>query len=277
MRKFITGLALTFMTAAAHAEDIKLCHIANSGFLAEGRMSAVLFDAARLNDTYHGDYAMPGKALMDDMILGEGVFGKVTVALVSHRHNDHYDPVATLKHLRNHKRVHYVMPPEAFQMLNALSPTAQERARVHVVLPEWDSGPVTTQIGDVTIEAYRVSHGEGGPQNLGYRVSLDGVRLFHPGDIAADRESLSRAGLRQTEVDVMLMPFWYGLNDAEQSEAAAFAWQIDTVVPMHFAPKEEKWMKEYGGFDMLVKHVHDQWPNSRKVLGEMKCESFSVR
>ncbi len=272
-RAFVAGV-MALSPASASAEGVKLCHIANSGFLAEGRMSAVLFDAARLVDTYDGDYAMPSRGLVDDMIHGRGAFEHVTLALVSHNHNDHFDPVGTLKHLRGNKRVHYVMPPEAFEMLNHL--TEDEAARVHVVLPDWDAGPVTNQFGDVTVEAYRVSHGEGGPQNIGYRVSLDGVRIFHTGDIAADKESLTRAGLRQTEADVMLMPFWYGLNNAEQNEAILSAWQVGTMVPMHFAPTEERWMQEYGGFDMLIKHVHDQWPNSRKVLGEMACESFSA-
>ncbi|WP_417456212.1 MBL fold metallo-hydrolase [Kordiimonas sp.] len=267
--------ALALCSAGVSAEGVKLCHIANSGFLAEGRMSTVLFDAARVVDTYDGDYAMPSKGLMDDMTHGRGAFEHVTLALVSHKHNDHYDPVATLKHLRTNKRVHYVMPPEAFEMLKAHHPTDDEAARVHVVLPDWSAGPITNQFGDVTVEAYRVSHGEGGPQNIGYRVSLDGVRIFHTGDIAATKESLSNAGLRQTEVDVMLMPFWYGLNNAEQNEAVLSAWQIGTMVPMHFAPKEERWMSEYGGFDMLIRHVHDQWPNARKVLGEMACETFS--
>ncbi|WP_020398428.1 MBL fold metallo-hydrolase [Kordiimonas gwangyangensis] len=275
MKSLIATLALSLIGGAANAQDIKLCHIANSGFMAEGRNSAVLFDAVRLKDTFDGDYAMPRKKLTGKMISGEAPFDKVTVALVSHNHNDHFDPVGTLRHLRKNKSVRYVMPPEAFEMLKAGKARPEDLARVNVVLPSEDAGPITQQIGDVTIEAYRVSHGEGGPQNIGYRVSLDGVRIFHTGDIAADKKSLRRAGLRHTEVDIMLMPFWYGLNNAEQSEAAAFAWQIDTVVPMHFAPKEEKWMKEYGGFDMLVKHVHDQWPKSRKVLGEMKCERFS--
>lgn len=275
MKKLFAALAGACLAGAASAQDIKLCHIANSGFMAEGRMSAVLFDAARLVDTFDGDYAMPSKELMAELIPGEGPFGKVTVALVSHNHNDHYDPVGTLAHLRGNSRVHYVMPPEAYDMLKAQGPSEEELARVHVVLPDWDGGPVVEQIADVTIEAYRVSHGEGAPQNIGYRVSLDGVHLFHTGDIAADRESLLRSGLGQTEVDIMLMPFWFGFNNPEQVAEAAEVWQIDTVVPMHFAPKPERWMKEFGGFEPLVEKVHGQWPKSRRVLGEMACETFS--
>ena len=276
-RALIAGVVAlgSLSSMSAGAEGVKLCHIANSGFLAEGRMSAVLFDAVRLVDTYGGDYAMPSKGVVEDMMNGRGAFEHVTLALVSHQHNDHFDPIGTLKHLRLNKRVRYVMPPEAFELLKEQHPTSEEISRVHTVLPAWDSGPVTNQFGDVTVEAYRVSHGEGGPENIGYRVSLDGVRIFHTGDIAADKDSLTQAGLRQTEVDVMLMPFWYGLNNAAQNETILNAWQIGTMVPMHFAPREERWMKEYGGYEMLIKHVHDQWPNSRKVLGELACETFS--
>jgi len=269
-------LACLVLAWPATASPVKLCHIANAGFLAEGRDAAVLFDAARVTDEYKGSYELPSVDLMKDLIAGTGAFSKVKLALVSHRHNDHFDAGATLAHLRADKDVEYVMPPEAFALLEAAGLGAGERKRVHSVLPSWEGGPITLEIAGVHIEAYRVDHGPNRPQNIGYRVTIDGMTFFHTGDISATEESLRKAGLDATPVDVMLLAFWYGSDDAAQNRALANNWQIGTVVPMHFASEKSSWMRGQGGKDKVVNYTHAQWPGSVMLTTEMACHTFGA-
>ncbi|NVJ98396.1 MAG: MBL fold metallo-hydrolase [Alphaproteobacteria bacterium] len=274
---FATVASLGLAAEAQADEGVKLCHIANAGFLVEGKDSAVLFDAARVTDEYEGEYGLPSSDLMKDLTAGTGPFAKVKLALVSHKHNDHFDAGATLSHIRADADVHYLMPPEAYEMLLEAGLGEAEKSRVTAVLPPWEDGPLEYDIAGVKVEAYRVDHGPNRPQNIGFRVTLDGVSFFHTGDISASAESLRKAGLDQTPVDVMLMAFWYGLNDPAQSKAVMEAWQVGTMVPMHLAPGERQWMDQFGGRAKFLDWIHGQWPGSVRLTDEMACHTFAAK
>ncbi len=259
------------------AEGVKLCHIANAGFLLEGSDTAVLFDAARVRDEYDGEYGLPSAALMQELTPGTGAFAKVKLALVSHMHNDHFDPTATLNHLRADADVTYLMPPEAFEMLKEAGLTTAEEARAKAVLPPWDGGPLEYDIGGAKVRAYRVDHGPGRPQNIGFHVTVGGVSFFHTGDISASAESLRKAGLDHTPVDVMLMPFWYGLGDDGQMQAVKGAWDVGTMVPMHLPPGSRDWMNQFGGRDGFLGMLYGQWPGSVRLTNELACHTFGAK
>ena len=256
------------MELPASAGSVKLCHIANAGFIAEGKNAAVLFDAARMRDEYGARFVMPSGDLMQDLTAGSGAFSKVKLALVSHRHNDHFDQSATLAHLRADLDVEYIMPPEAYDLLVAAGLSEVEATRVHSVLPPWEGGPVVRNIAGMRIEAYRVDHGPNRPQNVGYRVLLDGMTFFHTGDISASAESLRKAGLVATPVDVMLLAYWYGDADTAQNKAIFDAWEIGTTVPMHFAGAGSS-------RERLIRNIHAQWPSSVQLTSEMACHTFT--
>jgi len=261
------AIGILALSAPANADPVKLCHIANAGFMAEGKEAAVLFDAVRMTDEYNGAFRLPSQGLMKDLMARSGAFAKVKVALVSHNHNDHFDAAATLAHLRADSAVEYIMPPEAFDLLKQAGLTDAEAARVHSVLPPWQGGPVALEIAGVHIEAYRIDHGPNRPQNIGYRVTLNGKSFFHTGDINATSESLRKAGLDATPVDVMLLAYWYGMKDAAQNKAIFDAWEIETVVPMHFGG---------GGNarERVIKSLLAQWPGSVRLTTEMACHTF---
>jgi len=261
----------------AAADGVKLCHIANAGFLLEGRDTAVLFDAARVADEYDGEYGLPSARLMQELTPGTGAFAKVKLALVSHNHNDHFDPTATLAHLRADADVTYMMPPEAFDMLKEVGLTEAEEARAKAVLPPWEGGPLDYDLNGVKVRAYRVDHGPNRPQNIGFHVTVDGVSFFHTGDIIASAESLRKAGLSHTPVDVMLMPFWYGLGDDAQMQAVEDAWDVGTMVPMHLPPGARDWMNQFGGHAEFLDLLYGQWPGSVRLTQEMACHTFGVK
>ena len=268
-RMFAAIFTAAVLGFPASATPVKLCHIANAGFMAEGKTAAVLFDAARVTDEYKGAFRLPSQSLMQDLTAGTGAFAKVKVALVSHRHNDHFDASATLAHLRTDLDVEYIMPPEAYALLEKAGLTDTEAKRVHSVLPPWEGGPVTLDIAGARIEAYRIDHGPNRPQNIGYRVFLDGMIFFHTGDMSASAESLRKAGLGATPVDVMLLAYWYGMNDAAQNKAIFDTWEIGTVVPMHFGGSG-------ASRDRVIKNIHAQWPGSVMLTTEMACHTFGT-
>lgn len=268
---FASALASSLTLSGAYAEPVKLCHIANAGFLAEAGESAVLFDAVMEKDHYDGRFALPSSETLSAMQAGKDAFEKVKLALVTHRHGDHFDAQATLNHLRMDQTVSYVMPPEAYQLLLGAGLGEPEKSRVHAILPDWTDGPVKHKIGGVDLEIYRVDHGPNMPQNLGYRVKVGDKWVFHTGDINASAERLQDAGLNATNVDIMLMPFWYIL---EHDKTIRKAWDISSMVPMHYHATPQPWMADLGGPEGLRTRTATLWPNSVRLDREMQCQSM---
>ncbi len=264
----LVGATASFST---QAEPLNVCHVANAGFLVSTKNAAIVIDAVMEKDNYEGRFSLPSPSTLDSLQKATGQFEKVKVALVSHLHGDHFDPLASLQHMRSNKHVEYVMPPEAYQMLISAGLTDTEHKRVHSVLPDWKSGPLSITVNDVPIEIYRIDHGPDMPQNLGYRVTLGNHTVFHTGDINASAERLSAAGLGKTPVDIMLMPFW---NILERKDTIEEAWSIKTMIPMHYHAQAQPWMEQFGGPLGLRTTTEAQWPNAVRLDQEMQCQSF---
>jgi len=267
----ISGLIAVMLQATTANAEVKICHIANAGFFFEASGNGVLVDAVMQRDDYNQRFALPSASTLADMQTGTGAFSAVKLALVTHKHGDHFDAAASLKHLRIDKGVEYIMPPEAFNLMQAEGLTDTEAKRVHPILPDWRSGPVSHTVGDIRVEIYRIDHGPNMPQNLGYRVTLGETSFFHTGDINATDERLKNAGLNKTYVDYMLMPFWFAL---QQKPAVESAWNISTMIPMHYHAKEQSWMAQYGGPEGLRRSAASIWPNSIRIDKEMQCKKL---
>lgn len=258
-------------TPSYSKEPIKLCHIANAGFLAEVGSAAIVVDAVLERDDYDGTFALPSNSTLTSLQQGAKAFTNVKVALVTHIHGDHFDAAASLQHLRTNKEVEYIVPPEALQLFKDAGLTEINSRRIHAVLPNWEEGPQTVTANGIEIEVYRINHGPKMPQNLGYKANINGRTIFHTGDINASADQLESAGLNKNSVDVMLMPFW---NILQQKETIETAWTIGTMVPMHYHAKAQPWMEQFDGPLGLRKATEKLWTGSVRVDQEMQCITF---
>ncbi len=264
-----TGLTLLLASNPIQA-GTQICHIANAGFFIESSGTGVLIDAVMKRDDYEQTFALPSEEVLTNMTFGQGAFESVKLALVTHKHGDHFDAEASLQHLRS-SEVRYIMPPEAYELMKSAGMTELESARVQALLPNWDDGPLRVSGDGYEVDVYRIDHGPNMPQNLGYRIHINGKTFFHTGDINATPERLKAAGLQKTPVDYMMMPFWYAL---QQKDAIDTAWQLGTMIATHYHAKEQAWMADAGGPEGLRRAAASVWPNSLRIDREMQCEEI---
>ena len=264
----LAAAVLVSATSAATASDARLCHVANAGFMMEAGGQAVLVDAVMQRDDYNGSFAIPSAATLSALHYSKDAFKNVKLALVTHRHGDHYDAAATLKHIESDPLVEYIMPPEAYDLLKNAGLKEEDQKRVHSILPEWESAPTKVKAGGIDVEVYRIDHGKGAPQNIGYRVHLGGKTFFHTGDINASLPRLKAAGLEKTPVDVLMIPFWYILQARDNIEAS---WDVGTIVPTHYQLNEQGWMDQFGGLEGLRTASMKDWPKSLRIDQELQC------
>ena len=266
---FKTIAAIAVMTAApTTASAVELCHVANAGFLIKGENASVLIDGLMEEDQYQGRFALPSNDHLSAMMERTGTYENLSLVVSTHRHGDHFDPLATLKHLRANEGVVYAYPADAVASLEANGLSEQEKQRVTSI-------PDTTQtdfnVENVTVQTYDVDHGPNQPQNVGYRIMVDGVSFFHTGDINASRQQLESAGMNALEVDALIMPFWFGMQDAEQLAAVKQSWNAKLVVPTHFNPKPQPWMAQFGGLTGVQESVKSAFERAEIITEEGKC------
>ena len=263
------GMAGLFLSTPSGA--VELCHVANAGFLIKGENASVLIDGLMREDQYEGRFALPSEAMFGNMMRKSDVFENLQLVLSTHRHGDHFDPKATVQHMRSTEGVRYAVPADALPTLEANSLTEEEKDRLFVV----EDGPQSEfSHAGISVQTFDVDHGPNQPQNVGYRVTVDGVSFFHTGDISATREQLSAAGVNGVSVDALIMPFWYGMGDVKQQATIAESWQAGRVVATHFTPDPQPWMERFGGVPGVMKMVRETHGDPLISTTEGECTDF---
>jgi len=266
MKSILLIMSLAFtgnLSAAEEANGVQLCHIANAGFYMEGANSAAIIDGVILSGL--PNYSVASMDLTKQIIKGEGRFSKLKLATASHYHPDHFDPLATRELLDMSPGVTWVLAPQVADMVQG------DRSDIETVLPGWNGPQETLLIDDIKVEYWRVSHGRDEIQNLGAKITIDGVSFFHPGDIVTDWNQLETAGLVDIDVDVILVPSWFGLDNPDQMQALTKALNWRIAVPMHYQKGDPDWAKEYGGMAAIRKTSPDRYEGGVSLTNEMQC------
>lgn len=268
-RAFIIAFTIgSSLSLSVGVKAVELCHIANAGFLVKGDQSSVLIDGLMIDDQYEGRFALPSEAMQKQMMDKTGLFNNLSVVVSTHKHGDHFDPKATVAHIRATKDVNYVLPADTKEALSANGLQLSEMSRIKFAI---DGQQSRYQLGDVIVEVYDIDHGPNMPQNNGYRITVDGKTFFHTGDINTSREQLSDSGMNALEVDVLMIPFWYGLNDDEQRGTLEASWSYKHIVPTHFQATPAPWMEQFGGFDGLKQTVVKAYAHAYLIANEGEC------
>ena len=270
MNLFRSLIVIAASSMPLSASAGKICHIANAGFYIENDGKGVLIDT--VIDQGLDGYVKPSKPLLAQIEKGEKPFNDVKLVLITHYHADHFDPVSTLRHIRKNPETHYIMPPQAYAMIEKTGLGEKDLPRIHTPLPDMNGNHKTLTVSEIKTDIYRISHGANRPiENLGYKITFkDQASVFHPGDMATTAEQLSSVGLSSLSVDYLLLPFWSGL-DADTKQMVDNAWSAKHIIPMHFQAENRDWMKQYGGPIGVQKLANSVWENSIALNGEMQC------
>lgn len=195
-----------------------LRYFLNSGWLVETEHYALVFDYVDAIDAAR----LPVSSSFDPTTIG----GRHLIVFVSHGHSDHYAPVifdwAGAR-------------PDTQYVFGWAPPARKERIHVMNARESW-------RVGDVSVKTTGSTD-----EGVGFMVSVDGVTLFHAGDLAAwsdaERPAFDSeiAWLRSQTAALDLAFFPVATGSAcdprpaiwEGVESAAMALAPRVLVPMH--------------------------------------------
>ena len=190
------GEAITAESQAAN--DIRIVHVTNAGFLVMIGGKKVLIDA--LIDPISPEEPPP--EVLERLETGQAPFDSLDLILATHKHHDHFRAESVLRALAHNPNAVFISTPQAlseFQAHSAALAPVQDRIR-HVDLPADSSAEF--EIHGLTVRIMSTDHGSSAwIQNYMYLVSSSSGSIFHEGDAEVVR-FLDRHDFSVDSIDV---------------------------------------------------------------------------
>jgi len=261
--------------AGCAASPVEVVAIANEGFLIRSARRTVLVDALfRATAPYPEFFSQgPSEDLVRQMVMGEGVFSEVDLALVTHADGDHFHAGTAFEFLENHPEtlligtVDVLAALSALEGFDAIADRVVAPVRVHGSC-EW------MEHRGLEINACFVWHsGEREVANNIYLVEMGGFRFLHEGD--ADRSPATFAGLDLPEegLDLAFMHDWFVLNAGRNVVTDIL--RPRAVVLMHH--RWERAAETRQRVEQLPAEIASTLPAVSVFDAELESASFDVR
>ena len=224
-------IALVIVGCAA--PTVEVTAIANEGFLIRSAPRTVLVDALfRATAPYPEFFSQgPSEDLVRQMIVGEGFFSRVDLALVTHSDGDHFHAGTAIEFLENHPETLLVGTADVREALSSIEGFEAVAERVKAPVRTHGSCEHIEHRG-IDVSACWVWH-SGGREvaNNIYIVDIDGFRFLHEGDADRSPATFSALELPEQGLDLAFMHDWFVLNDGRETLTNIL--QPRAVVLMH--------------------------------------------
>jgi len=228
---------MTRWSAKAHADqmnasEVRVTFVGNAGFLITVNDKKILIDA--LFSGFPGDYILP-REIQDKLALGLPPFDNIDLVLATHSHGDHFDASLVRRFLSNNPAAVFASTPQATALL------ADFPDRVIAFAPAKNK-TATAEIQGVHVEAVYLSHGappEGRTEilNFAYLATIDGVTLFHSGDIDISQFSYDEfraLRLPEKKIDLAFMQHFYLGDVPAEQKLIQEGIAARHIFPMHY-------------------------------------------
>lgn len=280
--KAVLILVLTFSFGSVFAQvktnDLQVTYIANEGFMLITKHHKILIDAL-FSDGY-GFFSTPSEKTLNEMMDAKAPFDSVSLCFLTHYHKDHSDSRVMSEYLSRYPSVKLIttrpslvfIDGEQFRFVKLKKQFCEITPEANKSIAQTVDGVSVKVLGlkhlsyyedGIDIEEYMT--------NVGFYISLDGIKIFHSGDTNMEnfREYVDSNGQWEDQVDVAFV-YYEMLNEGRSD----LDYLIKTLSPqylvlMHVPPGfNEKWSEK-------VEQLKPAFPNI--VLFRNSLESKTWR
>lgn len=212
----VVKLAMVIMLAMGLSSkvllaDVIVIQLANGGvILSDGKDTSVMIDGM-VAESYSIYAGLPNE-VATQLFKAAGPFSGIDLALSSHQHHHHNQPVTACAFLQESPGTVFASSTQVIDLVREkCRQYATSSKNVQVVDPQYGQ-PITVQAGDATVTIFLLSHGGGRNsvvKNFGHLVEIGGMRVLHLGGADMNPMDFARAGVDKMSVDVALIPFLF--------------------------------------------------------------------
>lgn len=231
-------------SATRPEKSIKVTYIANEGVLIESAQKRVLIDG--LHRIYKDAYAYPPDELRSLLENARSPYDKIDLLLVSHIHGDHFHPKSVGLHLSNNPKTKLAASGQViseiikeFGEFDSINPQIQTVTHRWKTSSEFDFDGINVKFLGLRHANERFKRIE----NFGHLIQIGGKTILHIGDADMTGENFSTFGLRNENIDLAFIPFWFLMSEEGRLLVKN---QIGPkhIVAVHVSPDGAKKVKE---------------------------------
>jgi L-ascorbate metabolism protein UlaG (beta-lactamase superfamily) len=205
-------LAAAPRPAPVSGPGLELTYLGNEGVRLRVGAQEVAIDALHRAFPRPPHYEHLPPPQLEQLETARGPFGRLRVHLTTHVHADHFHGVSVARFLAANRDAVAVVPREAPAEVCPGTGDCAVRGQLRVAeAPERE-----LTVGGVHVTTLALPHAKGARtevDNVGYLVTLDGVRVLHVGDAHLAPELFAPFRLPARRIDVALVPYWYLLEE----------------------------------------------------------------
>ncbi len=234
----------------AAPEELTIQYVANEGILIKSGSTKVLLDA--IHRRYKTEYAFTPDAILEKIEAARFPYGDINLILVSHNHRDHFDPDSVAMSLVNNPKTMLVSSGQVIEEVLA----AKKALDATMKPSENDFGKqlVTIKYGLKNVESYELNgvkirflsflHANSklpaykDIQNFGHLIEIGGKKILHIGDADMFAENFASFNLKDENLDVVLVPYWFVLSK-EGRDILRNQLKAKTIVAVHVPPQDQ--------------------------------------
>jgi L-ascorbate metabolism protein UlaG (beta-lactamase superfamily) len=207
-----------------------IIHIQNDGYLIVAEGVKILIDGL-----FSLDRNPPSPERLTAMQEALPPFNDLDLILITHDHNDHFEPDLVGQHLLQDTGAMVVTTDVTAEYLTSWFEGADAFEERVVGLHLEPGQSQTLDVAGIELEIYYFSHGDPRVPNFGFLFTLAGTTFFHTGDIVADDvplEDVRQFGLFERGIDIGFIPHFYLWQDDYEGYVEA-AFGPEFIIPMH--------------------------------------------
>ena len=259
--------------------DLRITYIGSEGFLVTSSTKKVLIDA--LYSDGYGLFYVPPQKITREIIDMVGPFDTINLFLLTHYHKDHCDPLLISEYLSKHKNIPFVTNQPAIVFIDGnCFGFVLLKKQYHELTPAINQTILKT-INTIPVKAFGLKHLsfykdsidlEENMYNESFLFEIDGIRIFHSGDIKKDalQDYLSKNKSWTDTIDVAFL--YYELFESGEPD---LNYVISTLHPkhivvMHVPPSmNEEWTAK-------VEQLRVNFPNILFFKNSMDSQTISI-
>ena len=205
-------------------DGIRVTHVFNAGYLITAGDKRILIDAL---------YQGYPEGILKPVVYAQPPFDGVDLILATHEHLDHFSPELVARYMRENPHTLFISTKSAVRQLLEEDKDLRQRTR-GVDLKAGERKQIDVE--GMELEAIFISHGVPDLLNLGFIITVDGVKLLHTGDLSPDHVRVSHLqeyGLPGEQIDVAFVPYFL-LTMEEYHAHVTEGIQPTYLIPMHY-------------------------------------------